>query len=54
MQPLLRRCLQKDPDKRLRNIGDVKLEDILANPNELLTQPVMALKIRMRLKTALP
>ncbi|HJZ78481.1 MAG TPA: protein kinase [Vicinamibacterales bacterium] len=34
IQPILRRCLQKDPRQRLRDIGDVRvlLEDALASP----------------------
>src|SRR5512136_2865950 len=42
ISPLLHRCLQKDPAKRCRDIGDVKLEleQILANPHGSTVQPV--------------
>ncbi|MBN1571305.1 MAG: serine/threonine-protein kinase [Acidobacteria bacterium] len=52
LRPLLRRCLQKDPNKRLRDIGDVKLEleEFLANPNEVSAQPVAVTEPRTRLR----
>jgi eukaryotic-like serine/threonine-protein kinase len=52
LRPLLRRCLQKDPNRRLRDIGDVKLEleEILANPKEAIAQPVSAAEPQTRLR----
>ena len=52
VRPLLRRCLQKDPNKRLRDIGDVKLEleEVLANPKETIAQPVAATEPRTSLR----
>ena len=54
--PLLRRCLQKDPGKRLRDIGDVKLEmeDALSNPNETPVLPVTAMGFRAKLQIIIP
>ena len=44
VRPLLRRCLQKDLDKRLRDIGDATLEmhEVLANANEVPVLPITA------------
>jgi serine/threonine protein kinase len=55
VRPLLRRCLQKDPNKRPRDIGDLKLEleEVLANPNEVLVSPVTAMEPRRKLQTTL-
>jgi serine/threonine-protein kinase len=46
LRSLLRRCLQKTPDKRPRDIHDVKieLEEALAPPEELLIQPASIAK----------
>jgi serine/threonine protein kinase len=55
VHPLLRRCLQKDPKRRWRDIGDVRLEliEILANPNEVLLPPVARGKSRKSLQATL-
>jgi len=54
--PLLRRCLSKDPNKRCRDIGDVKLEieGIQADPSGVLVQPLTAAEARTKLQTMLP
>jgi serine/threonine-protein kinase len=51
---LLRRCLQKDPVDRFRDVGDVRVEikQILAEPGGLFLQPV-AVESRARLRTIL-
>ena len=56
VRPVLRRCLQKDPDKRLRDIRDVKLEleEILKNPSEVPVAPAPALKPPAKLRLMLP
>jgi Tol biopolymer transport system component len=56
VRPLLRRCLQKDPGRRLRDISDVKLEleEVLANPSEVPAPPVAAMKPRTKLRMMLP
>jgi serine/threonine protein kinase len=55
VRPLLRRCLQKNPKERLRDIGDVKLElqEAIAGTNEVLVAPVTALEPQRRLRTIL-
>jgi serine/threonine protein kinase len=55
VRPLLHRCLQKDPKRRWRDIGDVRLElgEILANPNEVLVQSVAGGKSRRSLRATL-
>ena len=54
--PLLRRCLSKDPNKRCRDIGDVKLEieGILADPSAAFIQPITKDEPRAKLLTMLP
>jgi serine/threonine protein kinase len=56
VRPLLRRCLQKDPTKRLRDIRDVKLEleEVLANLSGVLVSPVTATEPRTKLRVTLP
>ena len=56
VRPLLRRCLQKDPNKRLRDIGDVKLdlEEVLSNPNEVSALPVAPAEPRTKLRVMVP
>jgi serine/threonine protein kinase/Tol biopolymer transport system component len=56
ISPLLHRCLEKDPKKRCRDIGDVKLEleQILADPSGTLIQPVSTMKTQTRIRLALP
>jgi serine/threonine-protein kinase len=46
LNPLLRRCLQKDPQKRLRDIGDARLdlEEALAEPTLPVAVEVPALR----------
>ena len=41
VQPLLRRCLEKDPKKRLRDIGDLDLLLDVGQAHGLLSRPVM-------------
>jgi serine/threonine-protein kinase len=55
VRPLLRRCLQKDPNRRLRDIGDVKLEleEVLANPDEVLVPPATEVEPRSKLGATL-
>ncbi|MBZ5559378.1 MAG: serine/threonine-protein kinase [Acidobacteriia bacterium] len=50
---LLRRCLEKDPKRRLRDIGDARLEldDALAGP--ALDDPARAAKVSMTRRTAI-
>jgi len=56
VRPLLRRCLQKDPNKRLRDIGDVKIElaETLANPNDVLDQRLIAVAPERKLLLGFP
>ena len=44
MRTLLRRCLRKEPERRLRDIGDarIELEDALAGATEITAPPVVA------------
>ena len=41
---LLRRCLEKDPKRRLRDVGDARLEleDVLASPSRIESSPAAA------------
>jgi serine/threonine protein kinase len=56
VNPLLRRCLEKDPKNRCRDIGDVKLEivQILANPHKAYDQPEMFAEQKSKLHKTLP
>ncbi|MBN1569172.1 MAG: serine/threonine-protein kinase [Acidobacteria bacterium] len=56
VSPLLHRCLEKDPAKRCRDIGDVKLEleQILANPGGLAMQPAPTIDARTKLRAMFP
>jgi eukaryotic-like serine/threonine-protein kinase len=56
VRPLLRRCLQKDPNKRLRDIRDAKLEleEALASPNEVLVPQIATTEPRTKLRMMLP
>jgi serine/threonine protein kinase/Tol biopolymer transport system component len=56
VRELLTRCLQKDLKRRYQDIGDVRyeIEQMLADPNGPLVQPVTAVQTRMRLRTMLP
>ena len=53
---ILRRCLQKDPARRLRDIGDLRLEleEILENPGDALRQTVVSVESRTKLRMILP
>ena len=44
IKKLLRRCLEKEPLKRFRDVGDVRFEigQVLADPNGVIVQPVAA------------
>jgi serine/threonine protein kinase len=55
VRPLLRRCLQKDPNRRLRDIADVKLEleEMLADTSDVLVQPAVPTKHRRQLRVGL-
>jgi len=48
---LIERCLEKDPKKRLRDIGDAWLE--LDSPGEFVTAPGPARTSRSRLRSRL-
>ncbi len=56
VRPLLRRCLQKDSNRRLRDINDVRLEleEALAIPNEMPASSVAAAEHRTKLRMMLP
>ena len=56
VRSLLRRCLQKDSIKRLRDIGYLKLEleEILRNTSDSLLQPLTAVECRTKLRMILP
>jgi serine/threonine-protein kinase len=56
VREVLSRCLQKDLNKRYRDIGDaqIELEQVLADPSGVLQQPALTLEPRKRLRTMLP
>jgi serine/threonine protein kinase/Tol biopolymer transport system component len=56
VRPLLRRCLQKDPNRRLRDIGDVKLEleEVFANLSGAPVSLATTAEPRAKLRTMLP
>jgi serine/threonine protein kinase len=55
MRPLLQRCLQKDPHRRFRDIGDVRLdlEEISANQEEMPSPSTAASEPRTKIWVAL-
>ncbi|MBP1624597.1 MAG: serine/threonine protein kinase, partial [Acidobacteria bacterium] len=56
IRELIRRCLQKDPADRSRDIVDVRIEikQILADPDGVFARPVAAAESRAKLRTILP
>jgi serine/threonine protein kinase len=56
VRPFFRKCLQKDPNRRLRDIGDAKLEleEIFADTSDVLVQPITPVEPRTKLPTILP
>jgi serine/threonine protein kinase/Tol biopolymer transport system component len=53
---LLRRCLQKDPADRFRDVGDVRVEikQILADPSGVLVQATIGAEPKTKLRQMLP
>ncbi len=56
MREVVARCLQKDLKKRYRDIGDVRfeLEQVIADPNGSLVQPVVVVKGQSKLQLIVP
>ena len=56
LRTLLHRCLEKDPKRRLRDIGEARIaiEDYLANPNSGTEVPLQAKALAQELKAHYP